>query len=81
MNYQAMGKRHEQVKWAMKLQEKLGEDYKVNYDACESGFTDVFYKGVLVKRVPNEEMRGNLNVYDYTVNYIWKAEHGFSIYG
>lgn len=80
MNYQAMAKRHEELKWATKLQEILGDNYKVSHDTRESGMTNIYFKNVLVKRVPNEEMKGSLNVCDYTVNDNWKREHGFSIY-
>lgn len=71
-----MEKRKEQARWARKLQEILGTDYTVSYDTCESGMTDVFFKGILVKSVRNSEMKGNMNVYDYTVDYKWKREHG-----
>lgn len=71
-----MEKRAEQSKWARKLQEILGSDYMVLFDACESGMTDVFFKGILVKSVRNREMKGSMNVYDYTVDYKWKREHG-----
>lgn len=69
-------KTHEEATWAMKLQEILGQDYRVHYDVCESGFTEIYYKDILVKRVLDEEMNGNLNVYDYTVNAEWKMAHG-----
>ena len=77
MNFAAMEKRREQIKWANKLQDILGSDYKVSYDTCESGMTDIYYKGTLLKRVPNEEMKGSLNVCDYRADYNWKMQHGF----
>lgn len=58
-------KRAEQIKWANLLEKALGEGYKVCYDECESCLTRVYYEGELVKEVPNEEMRGSLNVCDY----------------
>lgn len=81
MNLQAMAKRQEEVKWARKLQEVLGNDFRVSYDTCESGMTDVYYKGILYKTVRNEEMRHDMNVYDYTPDYNWKMAHGFNIFG
>ena len=70
MNEQAMAKRREGIKWAGLLEKALnnnlrGDEYKVNYDVCESGFTCVYKNGECVHRVPNTEMVGSLNVYDY----------------
>lgn len=76
-----LAERHEQIKWANKLQEVLGSDFKVSYDTCESGMTDIYYKGELFKSVPNAEMKHDLNVYDYTPDYNWKLAHGFNIFG
>ena len=60
---------------ARKLNEILGKDYKVNYDACESGLTDIYYKGILFKSVSNSEIKPDLNVIDFRVNYIWLQQH------
>lgn len=64
--------RQEQSKWATKLQTILNNgdyngDYKIHFDACDSGMTDCYYKGELYKQVPNDEMCGSINVYDYTI--------------
>ena len=60
-----MNERTEQIKWANKLEKILGEGYKVEYDVCESGLTMIYYERELIKQVPNEEMKGSLNVNDY----------------
>lgn len=48
-----------------KLQMFLGEGFRVEYDACESGMTFFIYKGHLYKQVPNTEIKGSMNVSDY----------------
>lgn len=75
-----MEKRYEQARWARKLQEILGSDYKVSYDTCESGMTDIYYKGRLFKSVRNKEMRHDLNVCDYRVDYNWMLANGISVF-
>lgn len=60
-----MTSRDEQAKWASKLQNSLGKDYEVHFDALDSGMTEIQYKHSIFKKVPNEEMCGSMNVYDY----------------
>ena len=76
-----MEKRIQQSRCARKLNEILGEDYKVEYDVCEGGMTYIYYKGEMFKRVLNDEMRPNLNVCDYHVTPQWLFENGFDIQG
>jgi len=61
-----MTSRANEAKIACKLQGFLGDDYEIKYDACDSGMTFCYYKGQLYKQVANSEMRGSLNVGDYT---------------
>lgn len=60
-----MSNRAEQAMWAQKLQKALGAGYEIHFDACESGLTFCYHNGKLYKQVPNEEMRGTINVCDY----------------
>ncbi len=76
-----MERRREQSKWARKLQESLGDNYNVCFDLNESGMTVIYFKGELLKQVPNDEMKGSLNVYDFTVTGQWLWEHGFDMAG
>lgn len=76
-----MEKRVQQSRCARRLNEILGKDYKVEYDVCESGLTYIYFKGEFVKRVPNDEMRSNLNVCDFHVTMQWLFEHGFDMMG
>ena len=59
--------RESEIQWANRLQTALGEDYQVNYDAGDSGFTEVIYRPAneIVRRVPNTDMNGSINVPDY----------------
>ena len=59
--------RESEIQWANKLQTALGEDYSVNYDTADSGFTEVIYRPTneIVRRVPNTDMNGSINVPDY----------------
>lgn len=68
MNIKAENERRKQFAYAMKLQQFLGDEYDVHYDQCESGYTSVYYKNRLVKRVLNDQMNGELNVYDFKAN-------------
>ena len=60
-----MSNRAEQAMWAGKLQKALGAGYEIRFDLGDSGLTFCFYNGELYKQVPNEAMRGTINVYDY----------------
>lgn len=57
--------RDEQAKWATKLQNALGSDYYIHFDASESGMTVCAYKNIVYKTVPNDDMCGNINVLDF----------------
>lgn len=69
-------KRAERNRIARKLNEILGTEYKVVFDACESGLTDIYFREVLLKSVPNSEMRSDLNVNDYRADYRWRMDNG-----
>ena len=63
--------RAQQAEIATKLQTILnnGEyngDYKIYFDACESGMTDCYYKGELYKQVPNDEMKPSMSVSEFS---------------
>lgn len=65
-------KRTEQQAVANKLQEILGNKYIVYFDDCESCLTRVFYKAsngemILVKEVPNEYMKTDISITDFTL--------------
>lgn len=74
-------RRIEQSRCARRLNEILGNDYKVEYDACESGMTYIYFKGEMVKRVLNKEMKGSLNVCEFYVTPKWLFEHGYDYHG
>lgn len=57
--------REEQAMWAGKLQNALGSDYYVHFDALDSGMTECYYKHSLYKTVSNDEMCGSINVADF----------------
>lgn len=62
--------REEQAMWAIKLQTALNDgeyngDYRIHFDALDSGMTDCYYKHSLYKTVPNDEMCGSINVVDF----------------
>ena len=61
-----MYNRAKEASIAAKLQGILGDGYEIAYDVNESCFTNCYYKGHLYKKVPNYEMRSDLNVCDYT---------------
>lgn len=74
-----MESRREGIKWASRLQEALGDGYKVNYDECEGCMTRVYYKGYLVKSVPNTEINGSMDVYSFALDYKARCEIDRSI--
>lgn len=57
--------REQEIKWANKLQQVLGDEYRVLYDVCDSGTTEVWCGTVMVKRVFNSEMTGKINVNEF----------------
>lgn len=57
--------REQEIKWANKLQQVLGYEYRVLYDVCDSGMTEVWCGNVMVKRVINSEMTGKINVNEF----------------
>lgn len=59
--------RQSEIRCAEKLQKFLGPEYEVQYDALDSGMTEIYYNGTRIKRVPNSEMKPDLNVNDFTV--------------
>ena len=68
-----MTQRAEQIKVANDLQKILGNKYKVRYDDCESCLTRVLYTAkngetLLVKEVPNTEMKSGLSVTDFELS-------------
>lgn len=69
-----MGNRIEGIKWASRLQAALGDGYKVNYDECEGCMTRVYYRGHLVKSVPNTEINGSMDVYSFALDYRTRCE-------
>lgn len=60
-----MASRENEIKWANKLQQILGNGYEIRYDACDSGMTYCYYNGEIYKRVQNSEMCGNVNACEY----------------
>lgn len=60
----------QEIKWANKLQQVLGDEYRVYYDICDSGLTEVWCGNVMVKRVLNSEMNGKINVNDFRLNLV-----------
>ena len=74
-----MENRIEGIKWAARLQEALGDGYKVNYDECEGCMTRVYYRGHLVKSVPNTEINGSIDVCAFTLDYRTRSEIDRSI--
>lgn len=63
-----MEDRKQGIALAARLQDLLGEGYKVCYDQCESCMTYVYYKGYLVKAVPNEEINPHMSVYSFALD-------------
>lgn len=52
---------------AMWLQEVLGNEYDVRYDACDSAMTRVYFKPLnkLIKEVRNEDLTGKINALEF----------------
>lgn len=61
--------RAEQAMWAQTLERALGNGYQICFDACESGLTYCYFNKQLYKKVPNDEMRGSINVTDYRFGF------------
>lgn len=57
------------------MQKALGTEYRVAYDAVDSGMTEIYYGGDLIKVVPNGEMNGSLNVAEYTFGWYLANRH------
>lgn len=74
MNYMQEMTYAQQASIATKLQKALngGEYngmYKVHFDCCESGMTFFYFNRELYKRLPNDEMKAGINVYDYVAPF------------
>lgn len=57
--------REENEMWVNKLGQLLGYRYKTVFDANSSGLTFVYKDGILIHKVPNEDITGESPLYKY----------------
>lgn len=57
--------REENEMWVNKLARFLGPQYKLVFDADNSGLTFIYKDGKLINKVPNEDINGETPIYKY----------------
>lgn len=57
--------RDENEMWVNKLARFLGAQYKLVFDADNSGLTFIYKDGKLINKVPNEDINGETPIYKY----------------